>query len=160
MLGSSGSWGSCSNANIHCSSLSKLLCILCSMQHRIGFGPYSPSRQSGKSTPQCQRQYMEPCLANRNSPLLTPFQRYLVTCPLPPSLPLEPMPRGSKTHSTTYYLLATGFLHPVEPQASLPAGYPADYACCVGDHPVHSTNYLAVHTVYTVCWIQGRQGSS
>ena len=28
-------------------------------------------------------------------------------------------------------MVATSFLHPVEPQALLPAGYPADYASCI-----------------------------
>jgi len=89
----------------------------------------------------------------------------LVNCPLLPSLPPDPMLRGSQPHSTTYCLMATGFLHPVEPQAFLTAGYPAnyssvepqsplpagcpaDYANCIAD-PVHSANFLTVsHCVH------------
>ena len=41
--------------------------------------PYSPSGQSGKSTPRCQWPSMPPCLANGNSPSVTSFQCYLVT---------------------------------------------------------------------------------
>ena len=38
---------------------------------------------------------------------------------------------------------ATGFLHPVEPQAPLPSEYDADYTNCIAD-PAHSTNCLTV----------------
>ena len=47
-------------------------------------------------------------------------------------------------------MVATGFLHPVEPQALLPAGYPVDYIICTAD-PVHDANCLAAHAVCTVC---------
>ena len=39
--------------------------------------------------------------------------------------------------------MATGFLHPVEPQAPLPSEYDADYTNCIAD-PAHSTNCLTV----------------
>ena len=70
--------------------------------HYVEHYPYSPSGQSEKSTPQCAQQFMLPCLGNRNSPLLKPFQYYPVTCQLPPNLPIEPTPRGSQPQVTTY----------------------------------------------------------
>jgi len=87
---------------------------------------------------------------------LTLFQCYLVTRSPPPNLPPEATPRGSQPHDTTCYVVATGFLHPVEPQASLPAGfpaasssvktqaplpagYPSDYANCLA-HPDPDAN--------------------
>ena len=81
---------------------------------------------------------------------VTSFQCSLANHPLPPSLPAESMLRGLQPHGTTRYLVVTGFLHSVEPQAPLPDGYPANYINCITD-PVHSTNCLAVHTVCTVC---------
>ena len=104
--------------------------------------PYSPSGQSGQSAPQYQWQSVLPCSANGNSPPLTPFQYYPVN-PLPSSLPPESKPRGLQPHGTTCYLEATGFLHPVEPQAPLPSEYDADYTNCIAD-PAHSTNCLTV----------------
>ena len=66
--------------------------------------------------------------------------------------------RESWPHGTTCYMVATDFLHPVEPQAlllagypatssvepqaPLPAGYPADSANCLAD-PVCDTTCLA-----------------
>ena len=87
---------------------------------------------------------------------LTLFQCYLVTRPSPPSLPPEPAWRGWQPCGITCYMVATGFLHPVEPQASLPAGfpaasssvkaqaprpagYPSDYANCLA-HPDPDAN--------------------
>ena len=74
---------------------------------------------------------------------------YPVTCPLPPSFPSEPTLRGSWPRGTTCYMLATGFLHPVEPQASLPAWYPED--CEIVFLILFVTPvvllYLTVHTV-------------
>ena len=130
------------------------------MWHHREHYPYSPSEQSGKSTPWCQRQSVPPCLANRNSPRLTSLQCYPVNYQPPPSLPPEPKPRESQPHKTTWYMVATGFLHPVEPQAPLPAGYHADYTNCTALHRVHGISCLAVHTVHTVHWTQSRQGMS
>ena len=50
--------------------------------------------------------------------------------------------RESWPHGTTCYMVATDFLLPVESQAFLPAGYPANYANCLAD-PVCNTSYLA-----------------
>ena len=64
-------------------------------------------------------------------------------------------------------MVATGFLHPVElqallpaeyptafssmePQASLHAQYPFDYTNCAAD-PVHDVSCLVAHTVHMVC---------
>ena len=107
--------------------------VLCALVwHCVGHNPYLPSRQSGKSTlpptptPPCQQQSMPPCSANGNSQPTMPFQCYPVNCPLPPCLPPEPMQRGLQPCGTTCYMVTTGFLHPVKPQAPLPAGYPAN----------------------------------
>ena len=81
------------------------------VEHHREHYSYSPSRQSRKSTPHYQRQSVLPCLANKNSSSITPFQYYLVNHPLSPSLPTEPTPRGLQTHGTTCYLVATGFLY-------------------------------------------------
>ena len=61
------------------------------------------------------------------------------------------MPKGLQPHDTTCYLVDTGFLHPVEPQEPLPAGYSVVYVNCVTD-PIHDASCLAVsiHTVHTV----------
>ena len=55
-----------------------------------------------KIHPTVPEQSVLPCLGNRNSPLLMPFQYYLVICQLPPNLPTEPTPRGSQPQGTTY----------------------------------------------------------
>ena len=106
---------------------------------------------------------MMPCLANGNSPSVVPFQCYAVKCPLLLNLPLDPKLRESRPHATTCYMVTTGSLHLVEPQAPLPAGYPADsssveahvslpsvypadYTNCITDL-VCDTNCPAVHTV-------------
>ena len=67
-------------------------------------------------------------MTNRNSPPVTHFQCHPAKYPPFPSLPPEPMLTGLQPNGTTCYVGATGFLHPVEPQALLLAGYPADYA--------------------------------
>ena len=110
--------------------------------------PYLPSGQSGKSTPRCQQQSVPPCSANGNSPPITPFQCYLVTCPLPSSLPLESTLRGLWPHGATCCMVATDFLHPMEPQAFLPAGDPVDYANYIAD-PVCDASCLTIsHCVH------------
>ena len=87
MLGSSGPWGSCSNANIRCSNSSKHLCTLrtgVTSQRAVSIVTFRAVR---KIQPRCRRQSMLPCSANRSSPPLTPFQFSLVNGPLLPSLP-------------------------------------------------------------------------
>ena len=64
-----------------------------------------------------------------------------------PSFPPERMQKELQPHGATCYLVATGFLHPVEPRAPLPAGYPAVYTSCISD-PAHDINFLGVHTVH------------
>lgn len=54
---------------------------------------------------------------------------------------LEPTMRESQPHGTTCYRVATDFLHPVEPQALLPAS--DHHINCLVDS-AHSTNCLAV----------------
>ena len=60
-----------------------------------------------------------------------PFQYYPVTCPLLPNLPPGPTLRGPQPQGITCYTVVTGFRHPLDPQALLPAGYPADYTNCL-----------------------------
>ena len=71
------------------------------------------------------------CPANGNSPPGMPFQYSPVSPPQPPSLPPGPTLRGLWPPGTTYYVVAAGFPHPLEPQAPLPAGYPANYTNCL-----------------------------
>ena len=99
---------------------------------------------SQENTPHGARQFLPPCLANGNSLPVTPFQYYPVNHPPLPSLPTGAHVKRAEATSTICCLVATGFLHLVEPQTPLPAGYPANYANCIADHPVCGTNCLAV----------------
>ena len=123
------------------------------MRHCTGHRPYSPPGQSGRSTPRA-RAVCAALFGKQELMPRTPFQCCLVNLPPPPSLPLQPTSRGSQPHGTTCYVVATGFLHPVEPQAPLTAGYPADYTSCILD-PIHCTNCLAVHTIRAVHCLPG-----
>ena len=116
-----------------------------SVYHCVGYYTYLPSRQSGKSMVA-----EAVCATVFSKAPATPFQRSLANYLLPPSLPPEPMLRGSQPQDRTCHLVVPGFLHSVEPQAPLPAGYRANCISCIAD-PVHSANCLAVHTVHTVC---------
>ena len=78
--------------------------------------------------------------ANRNSLPALPFQCYQLNHAQLSSLPLEPRPKGSQPHGTTCYLMATGFLHPVEPLAPLQAGWYPVYSFSV--EPQGSCAYL------------------
>ena len=64
------------------------------------------------------------------------FSMLSVTCPSPPSLPPETAWRGWQPHGITCYIVATGFLYSVDPQAPLPVGYPVNYASCISSHSV------------------------
>ena len=143
MLGSSGPWGSCSNAIYIALVLPSFSAHCTLVRHRRENYPYSPSRESGKSTPWYQWQSVLPSSAHGNSPPVTPFQCYPVTCPLPLNLPPEPRLRGSQPRGITSYMVGTGFLHPVAPRALLSAGHPADYTSCVAG-PVYSASCLTV----------------
>ena len=145
MLGSSWPWGSCSNAIYIALVLPSISAHCTLVQHHRENYPYSLSRESGKSTPWYQRQSVPPSSANGNSPPVTPFQCYPVTCPPPLNLPLEPKLRGSQPHGITNHMVATGFLHPVECQALLSAGYPAHHTNCVAD-PVYSC--VSLYTLF------------
>ena len=79
-----------------------------------------------KTTSWCQQQSVPPCPVNGNSPPAKPFRCYLVSCSLLPSVPPGPMLREPWPPGTTCYVLATGFLHPLELRAPLPAEYPAN----------------------------------
>ena len=89
-------------ARILCSSSSKHLwtflpdMALCRPPSIFSF------RTVRKIHPSAPEQSMLPCLGNRNSPLLMPFQYYLVTRQLPPNLPTKPTARGSQPQGTTY----------------------------------------------------------
>ena len=133
MLGPSGLQGSCCNANIHCYSSSKLLCTLCTdvaSQRPLSIFAFRAVRKIHPIVPAA----VHATLANGNSPSVTPLQGYPVNCLPPPGLPPGPTPRGPRRPSTTCYAMATGFLHLLEPQASLPARYPSHYANCLADH--------------------------
>ena len=78
--------------------------------------------------------------ANRNSLPALPFQCYQLNHAQLSSLLLEPRPRGSQPHGTACYLMATGFLHPVEPLAPLQAGWYPVYSFSV--EPQGSCAYL------------------
>ena len=82
----------------------------------------------GKPISWSQWWHMAYYLANGNSPPVMPFQYYPVTCPPSPSLQLGPTLKGLWPPVTTYYVVSTAFLHPLEPQAPLPAGYPVNDA--------------------------------
>ena len=79
MLGSSGPQGSCSNANTPCSSSFKSLCILCTRVASHGALSIFAFRAVRKTRSTVPRQSVPPCLANRNSPPVMPFQCYLAT---------------------------------------------------------------------------------
>ena len=79
-----------------------------------------------KTTSLCQQQFVPPCPVNGNSQPVTPFQCYLVNCSLLPSVPPGPMLREPWPPGTTCYVVTTGFLHPLQPWAPLPAEYPVD----------------------------------
>ena len=92
-------------------------------QHHGEYHPCLSSRQSGKSSPPCQRQSVPPCSANRNSPPGASFPCYPVTCPPPPHLPLEP---GWADRS---HRVAHATFHAVQPQAPPPAPLPYRVPC-------------------------------
>ena len=110
--------------------------------HHREYCQYLPSGHSGKPTPQCQA--VRAALFGKWG--LTACNAFSIVSsePSSPSLPWEPVSREQRPHSTICYLVATGLLHLMEPQTSLPAGYPADYASCITDHPVCDANCLAV----------------
>ena len=104
---------------------------------------------SQENPPHSARQLVLPFSANGNSLPVMPFNTIQWTIHHFPVFQLEPMSREQRPHSTVCYLVATGFLHRVEPQTPLPAGYPANYANCIADHPVCGANCLAVsHCVH------------
>lgn len=112
------------------------------MHHREHY-QYSPSVQSGKPTPQCQA-VSAAFFCKWELTAVMPFSTIQWTIHHFPVFQLEPMSREQRPHSTICYLVATGFLHRVEPQTPLPAGYPANYANRIADHPVCGANCLAV----------------
>ena len=142
MLGSPGPWGSCPNTNICCSSSSKHLYTLCpgASCRALSIFAFRAIRKTQPVVPVIDR--------------ATLFGRWELTtcntfsvppgmCPPPLRLPLEPTLRGSRPRGTTCYEVATGSLHPAEPQAPLAAGHPNDSANCIAD-PVHEARCLPV----------------
>ena len=61
----------------------------------------------------------------------------------PSSLPLGSTLRGPWPHGATCCMVATDFLHPMEPQAFLPAGDPVDYANYIAD-PICDASCLTI----------------
>ena len=150
MLGSSGPWVlALTNTKIHCSSSSKCLCTLWTSTalHRVW--SIFAFRTVRKIHPTVS---VAVCVALFSKLELTACNAFLMwwTISLLPSLPSEPMPRGSQPHGTICYMVASGFLQTVEPQSPLPVGYPANYVNCITDHPIRDANCFVVHTVCTV----------
>ena len=140
MLDSSGPWSYCSNARIRCSSSSCTLHTSAASQRALFIFTFKAVKKIHPTVPAavCAALFGKWELFTYNT-----FSILYVNHPLPPSLPIEPTPRGLQPHGTACYLVATGFLHLVQPQAPLPTGYSANYASCFTD-PVHDTNWLTV----------------
>ena len=136
MLGSSGPQGSCCNASIRCSKSSKCLCTLCAGMTSQRALSTLTFRAVRIIHPQCQWHSMLSCSANRNSPPLTPFQFSLVNCPLLPSLPPEPTPRGSQPHGTTCYIAWWHWL----PPSNWATGSPTSCVSC-WQHQLYCWSY-------------------
>ena len=120
---------SCSNPSIGCSSSSKHLCTLCTCAGTLST---LACRAVRKIHPNVSA--LLPCLSKENSPPVMPFQCYSVNHSPSFSLPLGPMLRGPWPLGTTYHMVTTGFLLPLEPEAPVHAGYPADYSSHLADH--------------------------
>ena len=136
VLGSSGPCISCSSMCIHCSSSSSYLNNLhtCAASRRaLSIFTFSAVRKIHPTVPatvhaalSCKWELMacdtfsmlsdEPSTASQSSP--------------------GPTPRGPELPAPTGYVVATGFLHSLEPQAPLSVVYPADYASCLATHTV------------------------
>ena len=158
---SSGPRGSCPNVKILPLVLPSVSARWAPAQHHGEYHPCLSSRQSGKSSPPCQRQSVPPCSANRNSPPGASFPCYPVTCPPPPRLPLEP---GWADRS---HRLAHATLHAMQPQAPPPAPLPyrvpalartPAVSLILPTAPAVSLR-LTAH-LHTVRWTQARPGAS
>ena len=110
--------------------------------HHKGHHPYLPPGHSGRSTPQCSG---SPCrLVQQTGTHASNTFSLLSGDPSTTSQrPPEPTPRGSQPQE-----VAAGFLHPVQPQTSLLAGYPAAssvkaQALLPAEYPVDYPNCLA-----------------
>ena len=140
MLGSSGPWGSCSNASMCCSSSCKHLYTLhtsVASVRALSIFALSAVRKI---------YFMVPVAVHA-----TLFCKWELTAhnafSVLSSDPSTASQSSTGTHTerarlpgTTYYVVSTDFLHPLEPQAPLPAGYPANYANCLAvSHCVHSS---------------------
>ena len=185
ILGSSGPWGSCSNASIHCSSSFKHLCALhtsVASWRALSIFTFSAVRKIHPTLPAA----VHAALFSKWELTVAPFQCSLVNRPLLHSLPPEPTPRGLWPHGTICYLVSTGFLHPVRPQAPLSAGYAATsspvetqkffrgvlwnscgasicWASCRLRQLYHWSclwHQLSCLADTTICWTQGRQAMS
>ena len=153
ILGSSGPWGSCSNANIHCSSSSKHLCALhtsVASWRALSIFTFRAVRKIHPTLPAA----VHAALFSKWELAASPFQCSLLNLALLPSLPPESTPRGQWPHGTICYLGVTGFLHPVKPQALLPAGYPAT------SFPVEPQKFcwdvMWIFHGASICWVSCR----
>ena len=132
------------NINMHCSSSSRHLCTLstCAALQRVwSTFTFREVRKVHLMAPAAVHAAL---FSKEEFTACNVFQCYLVNCPLPPSLPPESTLRGS-------YKVATGFLHLLEPQTPLPAGYSANCTNCI-ILPTCDVNCLAVHKDH---WTQG-----
>lgn len=156
MLGSSGPRGCCSNANVRCSSPYKRLCTLrpsTASLRALSIFAFRAVRKIHPTVPGslCSKRELTACNA------------FSMLAGKPSTTSQSSTGAHTSRITTTQYhvlYVATGFLHPAEPQAPLLAGYsagsssvqpqtplpaesPADCAHCIAD-PAHSTGCLPV----------------
>lgn len=112
-----------------------------------------------KSTPLCQWQYTQPCLANRNSPPLTSFLVVLFEDWSPFPVAWAQRWGVTRQHKLHAYLMATAS---IQWALRLPYLLSILPTMPVAAHPCsQKINCLwEVHTERTVCWTQVRQDSS
>ena len=139
--------GSCSKANIHCSSSSECLCTLRTSVVSRSTLPIFAFRAVRKIHPTVPAAVCAILFIKWELTACNAISMLFGDPSMLPSFPPERMQKELQPHGATCYLVATGFLHPVEPQAPLPAGYPAVYTSCISD-PAHDINFLGVHTVH------------
>ena len=116
-------WGgpSCSNASICCCASSKCLCTW-----HPGLPPHRALSTFALRAVRKIHPTVPPCSANAT--LFTAYNAFSMfsghpsTQPPPPSLPAERTLIGLQPPGTISYMVATGFLHPVVPQALILLG--------------------------------------
>ena len=162
MPASSRSQGSCSNTNIHCSSSSKhpfTLLIGLALQRLLPLLVFRAIRKICPTVPAAV--YAALFSKEELTTFVTPSQCSLVNRPLPPSLPPEPTPE--RTTVTQYHILSGGHWLPPSSGAS---GSPTLWVSCqlrqLYSWPCFQCQLSCCShwTACTVCWTQGRPGTS